>query len=109
MSCDRAAHYGGFMVDRQTTILCYYSSQIMTQDLSILLQQYCELNELPYHASWDKVIEHQISHPNTTIEYHTPYGRLFHLTHQVINNTLEAHTFMTLGDTYNPVSTTPRS
>gem|GEM_PF-2043880 len=81
----------------------------MTQDLSILLQQYCELNELPYHASWDKVIEHQISHPNTTIEYHTPYGRLFHLTHQVINNTLEAHTFMTLGDTYNPVSTTPRS
>lgn len=105
MSCDCTIDYVRILADRPASLLCYYPTQIMSEDPIILLQQYCELNELPYHSTWDQVIAYQIEHPTHHIQYITPYGRLFDLTHQVISHTLDAHLYMTIGDTYNPIPT----
>jgi hypothetical protein len=63
-----------------------------------LVHHYCDLNEIPFHASRDAVVDYLVAHPTHTIAYLTPYGWIFDLIHQFVRGEIDLEKMMTSGD-----------
>lgn len=78
----------------------------MNFDYQTILVHYCDINEIPYHASRADVVTHLVQYPESRILYHTPYGRLFTRLQQLIRTEIDLEMMINSWDEWYPLAIT---